>query len=437
MAQQNEHFRSFFVIWGGQALSLLGSRLVQFALIWWLTETTRSATVLAMASLVGLVPQVILGPFVGVLVDRWDRRYVMLMADGAVALATLALGVLFWLGVAQVWHVFVILFVRALTGSFHWPAMQASTTLMVPEKHLTRIQGLNQTLQGGLNVAAAPLGALLLSILPMTVIISIDVGTALFAIVPLLFLAIPQPQRKAQQEKGLPAFWRSFRQELGHGLRYVQGRRGLVILIVMAVMINLVVSPAFSLLPILVTDHFGGGALQLGWLEAVSGAGLVAGGALLGAWGGFRRRIVTSQSALIGLGAGVLVVGLTPETRFGLALAALFAVGLAMGLTNGPIHAILQATVAPEMQGRVFTLTGSLVTFMTPLGLAIAGPLADQFGVQTWFIAGGLVTFLLGVGGFFSSSLMSIEEFADGPSPDTAVPRPGATGLGSKPLARS
>lgn len=420
MARDNRHFRSFFIIWGGQAVSLLGSRLVQFALIWWLTETTQSATTLAMASLAGLLPQVVLGPFVGVLVDRWDRRRVMLAADSMVALATLLLGVLFWLGVVQVWHVFVILFVRALGGGFHWPAMQASTSLMVPEKHLTRIQGLNQTLNGGLNIVAAPLGALLLAVLPMAGIIAIDVVTALFAVTPLLFIAIPQPQRKGQATKGLPAFWRSFRQELGDGLRYVRLRRGLVMLIMIAVIVNLVLNPGFTLLPLLVSDHFQGGALQLGWLESASGAGIVLGGLLLGAWGGFRRRMITSLCGLTLLGAGVLVIGLTPSTSLWLAIVALFFVGIALSLTNGPIHAIIQSTVAPEMQGRVFTLLSSLVTLMMPIGLIVAGPVADWLGVQTWYVAGGVVTFLLAIAGFFNGTLMSIEEAP--PQTPTAPP---------------
>lgn len=415
MAPKEKHFRSFFVIWGGQAVSLLGSQLVQFAIIWWLTETTQSATTLAMASLAGLLPQVVLGPFVGVLVDRWNRRLVMLASDSMVALATLILGVLFWLNVVQIWHVFVILFVRALGSGFHWPAMQASTSLMVPEKHLTRVQGLNQTLNGGLNIVAAPLGALLLAVLPMQGIIAIDVMTALFAITPLLFLTVPQPQRQAQVAegqfaKGLPAFWRSFRQELGDGLRYVQGRRGLVMLIMMAVVVNFVLNPGFTLLPLLVSDHFQGGALQLGWLESASGAGIVLGGVLLGAWGGFRRRILTSLSGLALLGAGVLVLGFTSATQLWLAIAAIFFVGIAISLTNGPIHAIIQSSVAPEMQGRVFTLLGSLVTLMMPIGLIIAGPIADWLGVQTWYVAGGLVTFLLAIAGFFNATLMSIEE---------------------------
>ena len=139
----------FFTIWGGQALSILGSQLVQFALIWYLTVETGSATVLATASLVGLLPNVILGPFVGTLVDRWDRRRIMLFADSIISLATVVLAVLFTLGVVEIWHIYAVLFIRSLADSFHKNAMIASTSLMVPVEKLTRIQGINEMLNGG------------------------------------------------------------------------------------------------------------------------------------------------------------------------------------------------------------------------------------------------------------------------------------------------
>ncbi|MCK4977843.1 MAG: MFS transporter, partial [Anaerolineales bacterium] len=165
----------FFTIWTGQAFSLLGSQLVQFALIWWLTKTTGSATVLATASLVGLLPQVLLGPIAGTFVDRWSRRVTMIIADGIIALATVLLAYLFWSGVVQIWHVYLLMFVRSMAGSFHWPAMQASTSLMVPKEHFSRIQGLNQILNGGMNIISAPLGALLLEVLSIQGVLSIDV----------------------------------------------------------------------------------------------------------------------------------------------------------------------------------------------------------------------------------------------------------------------
>ncbi len=144
--QDNKPWKTtFFTIWSGQALSILGSQLVQFALIWHLTVQTGSATVLATATLVGMLPNVVLGPFIGTLVDRWNRRRIMLLADSIEALATIVLAVLFALDIVEVWHIFVILFIRSLAGAFHTNAMHASTSLMVPVEHLTRIQGLQPT----------------------------------------------------------------------------------------------------------------------------------------------------------------------------------------------------------------------------------------------------------------------------------------------------
>ena len=284
----------FFSIWTGQALSLVGSRLVQFALVWWLTETTGSATVLAMATLVAILPGVILGPFAGTLVDRWNRRAVMIAADAFVALVTAWLAYLFWTGSATMWHVYAAMLARALGGAFHWPAMQASTSLMVPKKHLSRVAGLNQTIQGAMAIVAPPLGALLLGLLPLQGIMAIDLTTAVLAIVPLLFVVIPQPEKVAGAAQK-SSVWSDFRS----GLRYVAGWPGLMVILLMAMIINFVVNPAFSLMPLLVTDHFGGGALQLGWLQSAWGVGMLAGGLLLSVWGGFRRRIYTSLMGLI------------------------------------------------------------------------------------------------------------------------------------------
>ncbi|MCB8985794.1 MAG: MFS transporter [Ardenticatenaceae bacterium] len=421
--------KPFLILWGGQAASLFGSQLVQFALIWWLTTTTGSATVLALASLMGLLPQVVLGPFVGVLVDRWNRRLTMLLADGLVALATVVLVLLFWSGQAAVWQVYVVLFVRALGGAFHWPAMQSSTTLMVPQEYFTRIQGLNQTLNGSLNIISAPLGALLLGVLPMQGVLMIDVITAVFAIIPLLIIHIPQPENTTRPS-GQPAnFWREFWTDMAAGLRYLRAMPALMLLMGMAMIVNLVLNPAFSLVPLLVTNHFQGSALQLGFIESSFGVGLLVGGLLLSVWGGFHRRIVTSLVGLIGMGVAILLVGLTPAYLFWLAVAATFVIGFSNSLTNGPVLALFQVLVVPEMQGRIFTLLTSLSAAMAPLGLILAGPLADQLGVRTWFLIGGSVTLLMGIAGFFIPMILSIEdatapESSGKPLAETAVADP-------------
>ena len=398
----------FFTIWGGQAVSLLGSQLVSFALIWWLTKSTGSATVLATASLVGLVPQVLLGPLAGALVDRWNRRVVMMVADSLIALFTLLLAVLFALGKAEIWHVYLLMFLRSVAGGFHWPAMAASTSLMVPKEQLARIQGLNQMLQGGMSIASAPLGALLLEWLPLQGILAIDVVTALIAVLPLFFFSIPQPERRdlPEEANGKSSVWQDFRA----GLKYVASWPGLLIIGIMATVINFLLTPAFSLLPILVTKHFNGQAIQLATLESFSGIGFIVGGLILSAWGGFKRRVVTSLVGLVGMGIGCVALGLLPGTAFTLAVVAMFYLGVINPIVNGPLLAAVQAAVEPEMQGRVFSLIGSVSAAMTPLGLIIAGPLADHLGVQSWFIIGGVVCGLMGIAAFFIPAVMTFED---------------------------
>ncbi len=398
----------FFTIWGGQAISLLGSRLVQFALIWWLTQETGSATVLAIATLIGLLPMVLLGPFAGALVDRWKRRRVILIADSAIALATILLAYLFAMDAVGVETVYALLLVRGIGESFHYPSMTAATSLMVPDYQLTRVQGLNQMLLGGLNIVAAPLGALLLGFLPLQGILFIDVMTAGFAILPLLLISIPEVSRRDDPSapKERSTFWEDFRS----GLRYVKSWPGLMLLMVLAMVINFLLTPAGSLMPILVTGHFGGGVFHLGWIEAAFGFGMVAGGLILGAWGGFKKRMLTSLVGLIGLGIGFSIIGLVPTHLFWLGVVSAFFAASMIAIVNGPVHAILQSVVKPEMQGRVFTLVGSLSSAMAPLGLIVAGPVADAIGVQSWYVIGGVACILMAVIGYLIPAVMNIED---------------------------
>lgn len=415
--QEKHWLRRFAPLWGGQAFSLLGSSLVQFALVWHLTVQTGSTTVLATATLVALLPQVLLGPFAGALVDRWDRRKVMIFADGSIALTTLALVLFFLTGTIQIWHIYAAMFLRALGGAFQWPAMQASTSLMVPKEHLSRLSGANQALNGMLTIAAPPLGALLLSLLPVHWVLAIDIGTAALAILPLLFIAIPRPVHSDSQELVTPkSVWRDVRA----GLKYVIRWPGLMTVMVMAMLINLLVNPAFSFLPLLVTRQFKGGAVELGWLESGLGVGVIVGGLLLSVWGGFKRKVITSMSGLIGMGAGITVIGLAGANGYWLALAGMAMIGLMNPLVNGPLFAMLQTKVDPEMQGRIFMLVISGSGFMSPLGMLVAAPVADWLGIQAWYLVGGLACALMGISGFLIKSVITIDE--QNPGGKTASP---------------
>lgn len=411
---QNRWQLSFFSIWTGQQLSLIGSRVAQFALVWWLTDLTGSATVLATASMVALFPEILLGPIAGVYVDRWNRRIVMMAADGLIALASLWLAYLFWADAMHIWHIYVIMLVRALGGSFHWPAMQASTSLMVPKKHLTRVAGLNQTMNGVLSIAGPPLGALLIGLLPPHGVMLTDVGTALLGILPLTFVRVPQLLRGDAKDGTVSSIWGDIRE----GLQYIRDWPGLVTLIGLALIVKIALTPAFSLLPLLVREHFNGDAARLSLLESVAGVGILMGGLVLSVWGGFRRKIYTTITGMAALGMGFVVLGLTPASLFWIALVTIFVVGFMIPLIDGPIMAILQGTVAPEVQGRVFMMVGSLLSLTSPVGLAVAGPVSDWLGLRIWYLVAGLLAFMGGMAGFFIPALVHVEDNHRGSSRD-------------------
>jgi len=375
----------FWLLWGSQAVSLAGSFAVQFAIIWWLTAATGSATVLATATMIGLLPQVFLGPFFGALVDRWSRKAIMLVADSVIALASLWLAWMFYVDAATTMHVFVVLGVRAIGGAIHGPAMLASTTLMVPEEHYVRIQGLNQALTNGSPLLAAPLGALLVSVLPMSAVMMIDVVTALIAVVPLLFILIPQPDEDPDGEEYTTVF-----ADVAEGVRYLRDRPEQTYLVIGATFVNICIVPAFALLPLLVMQELNGGAYYLSILQLLFGVGGVIGGSVLAGWGGFERRVYTVILGFTMMGVAELLIGVSPASAFWLPGVALFLVGAAAALINGAIIAILQTRVAADYQGRLFTLLGSIAGAMTPFALLLAAPVAELLGIRFWYIAGGI-----------------------------------------------
>ncbi|MHC1710368.1 MAG: MFS transporter [Methanomassiliicoccales archaeon] len=395
--------RNFFTIWGGQSFSLVGSALVQFALVWWLTVETGSATVLALGTLMGVLPQILIAPWAGAYVDRWNRRRTMIVADSVISFMALLLMLAFLAGTAEIWMVFLAMFGRATVSGFHWPAMQAATSLMVPERHLGRVGGLNQAMVGMSSVIAAPAGAVMIAWFPMWAVLSVDLITAVIAIVPLLFIPVPEPERDGQRKPSLI-------NEMKEGLAFLKSWHGALSIIVLFMVANLLLSPAFSLLPLLVIDHFQGGAGEYAALEALAGIGMLIGGVLLGVWGGGKRKIVTMLASTLVLSVAITALGIVPSGLLLLAFGLSAAIGLSISLLNGSMMAMMQASVPFAMQGRVFALISAGVTAMMPAGLLLAGPLADAFSVRIWYLVAGVPMIFLTLAYSSSRSVIHIED---------------------------
>jgi DHA3 family macrolide efflux protein-like MFS transporter len=395
--------RRFATIWTGQQLSLIGSSLGGFALVWWLTIETGSAQVLANAMIALLVPRIILWPFVGALVDRWSRKRIIVIADTWTALVSLGLALLFWFDAMQLWHVYAVIFARAIGGAFHQPAFNAVTPLLVPEKHLSRVAGLGSAMQGTLSVAGPLLGALMISILPLHGIMLIDVGTAGFAIVPMLLATIPTPKRASTGPQ--QSIWSSIRE----GLVFARSVRGFTTVIVAFALLNFIANPAYRFLPLLVTEFFKGGAVNYASLSSAWGFGVIAAGLVMGAWGGFRCRMWTVVFGTALQGAGTLLIGLSPAWAFFLAVIGMGIAGYGNSTTNAPFAAMMQAGVPNELQGRVYTFSGVLILLAQPLGFAFAGPLAGAVGLRTWLVAVGIVQAAVVLGLMLLPSVRGLE----------------------------
>lgn len=398
---------NFLPMFIGQQLSLLGSSLVMFALVWYATKQTGDATVLATATTIAHVPYILIGPFVGAMVDRWNRKLVMIFSDLIVALATAALALLFAFNLIQIWHIYLILFIRSLAGIFQSPAQSASISLMVPKEQLTRLGGINQATQGLISTFSPALGALLMELLPIQGVLAIDTITAAIAILLLIFFVkVPQPKSDSQKEL---VTVKSLMADVRYGFRYIFGWRGLAIIILIASLLNMVIAPAGNLLPLLITEFFQKGAQELAWMQVAMGVGSIAGGLILGVWGGFKRQVVNILLGVAGIGAGILFLGFLPSSAYWIALGAFGLIGLSSSLANGALGPLLQAKVPPEVQGRVFTVLSSLSIAMMPIGLYLSAPIAKQFGIQTAYIVGGTLGLLIVVFAALNKHVMTFD----------------------------
>jgi DHA3 family macrolide efflux protein-like MFS transporter len=369
---------NFLPMFGGQIISLLGSSLVQFALVWYVTKLTGSAAVLATATTAALIPSILIGPFIGALVDRWNRKLVMILADLVVALATAVLALLFAFNLIQIWHIYLILFIRSLAGIFQGPAISPA------------------------------LGALLLELLPIQGVLAVDIVTAAIAILLMIFFVkVPQPKTVTGAQKVTP---RSLLADVKSGFNYIVTWPGLLIVILIASSINLFLAPAGNLMPLLVTDFFNGGARELAWLQAAMGIGAILGGVLLGVWGGFKRKVVTVMIGILGVSLSVIGVGLVPQDGYITAIVLAGLTGLMLSFANGSLGPLLQTKVPSEKQGRVFTVLSSMSLGLMPIGLFLSAPIADRYGASVAYLIGGTVGLGIAIFGFLNRKVMTIDD---------------------------
>lgn len=385
--------KNFRIIWSGQILSTLSSTTVGYAVVFWLSIQTKSAEVLAIATMAALMPQLICGPFIGVLIDRWSRRAIMIAADLFIAGCSVILAILFLRGNQHIYLFYLLLALRSLGSAFHIPAMQASVPLLAPEAELMRISGVNQVIQSLGIIAGPPLAALMISNLSMTHVLLFDVLGAVVATISLLLVRIPNPEKKAVSVKSLFG-------DMREGLREVFTRRGLRWLFIMAILVIFFVMPIAALFPLLTINHFKGGTFQISMIEVCWGVGMLIGGGFLGLKRIQIDRIVLINAMYVLLGLTFAFSGVVPSNAYWAFMVLTMVGGMSMSIYSGAFMVVLQSRIEPSALGRVFSIYGSLTLLPSIVGLLYTGLIADRIGVPAAFLISGVVIVCLGVASY-------------------------------------
>lgn len=376
---------NFFTIWVGQAVSLITSAILQMAIIFYLTERTGSGMVLSMASLVGFLPYAVLGPVIGVLVDRYDRKKIMVGADLIIAAAGAALAIIALYMELPIWMVMVVLFIRSLGTAFHSPALNAVTPLLVPSDQLTRCAGYSQSLQSISYILSPAIAAFLYSVWELNEIIAIDVVGAMIACITVAAVRIPKLDEQVESMNP------DFLKEMKEGFVVLRQNKGLFALLLLGTLYTFVYMPINALYPLISMEYFNGMPIHVSITEIAFASGMLLGGVILGRLASYEKRIVLITVSFFMMGASLAIAGLLPANGFAIFVACCVVMGLSVPLYSGVQTALFQEKIKPEYLGRVFSLTGSIMSLAMPVGLILSGFFADKIGVNYWFFISGVL----------------------------------------------
>ena len=375
--------KKYFTMLAGQSVSLITSGILQMSIIFYLTAKTNSAMVLSIATLMGFLPQAVIGPFAGTFVDRHSRKGVMIGADLMIAATGGFLAVVSIFMELPIWLIMLVLFVRSIGNAFHSPASSAVTPLMVPQDQLTKCAGYNQTMQAAVSLISPAAAAFLYSVWSLSTIILLDIIGAVLACGVVAVLSIPNPPICPGESQN------SFFRDMKEGYFELKKNKGLFALLWIGTAYMFFFMPISALYPLMSMGYFRGTPTHASIAEIAFAGGMLAGGILLSVWGGFKNRIFSIGLSVLVMGVSIAISGLLPTNAFFIFVICC----TVMGLTSpfyGVQNALFQEQLPPEYLGRVFSLLGSVMSFAMPLGLLCSGIFAELIGVEKWFLLCGI-----------------------------------------------
>jgi len=383
-------FKSYLIFWIGQLVSVLGSSIARFVVIWWVTLETQNAFYLSIVFLAGYAPVVLLAPLAGVYVDRWNRKALIGFVDFLQALTALALIFFFQLGIITYWHVLTLTLIGSVFQAFHMPAVSALVPLMVPRDKLSRINGVNYLFTSVMNFIGPLVAAFLMLFWKVQQILWIDVITFLIAIVPLLVIAIPSVNKRQENSQDKP----SFRKEFAEGLSFIRTGKGILSMIALATVINFLFMPIATLLSYYISvDHLGE-ASDYAFVASSQQAGMVAGSVLMSIKKGFKRKMLVMVFFLYILFVGYGVIALAPKGVFWFIAIGGFVTFFALPVVNVLVLTLIQTAVPPGIFGRVNSVIIALANVASPLGMISSGALVGLMGTANLFMGCSLIGIL-------------------------------------------
>lgn len=386
MISSNDWKKNFFTIWTGQAFSQLSSSVLQFAIVWYLTDQTGSAMVLSVAMMMGFLPQGVLGPFIGVFIDRYSRKRIMIISDLLISAASFVMVAAGWAGNLSTGLILVVLLFRSIGSAFYTPCLQAVTPQIVPSDQLTRCAGYSQSLESISQILSPVIAAVLYNSWSLSGIIFLDVIGALIAVFTLGITVIPELQQEENRTRV------QVLREAKDGFRILRAQKGMLGLVLIGSLYTLALMPTSALFPLMSMSYFNGTSTNASIVEVVFSVGLLFGSLVLSKWGGTKNRVYTIVGSFLLMSFALFISGILPPGGFSVFVVCSWLMGVSGPFYWGMYTPLLQSNFEAKYLGRVLSLSSSIRLLSGPLGLIVSGVLAERYGVEKWFlIAGGLV----------------------------------------------
>jgi DHA3 family macrolide efflux protein-like MFS transporter len=424
ISMENKNLTGYIFFWIGQLISLLGSSIVQFSIIWWITVETGSKIVLALSTFLGFGPTMLFTPIAGVFVDRWSRKKLIASVDFLQAIVTVGLIFSFMIGIANFWFVLAIITLRGVFQAFHGPAVQAIIPLLVPKDKLSRMNGLDYLFNGLIFMMGPVVGALLLNYFMLQEVLWIDALTFIVAIIPTIIISIPSVKSFKSKKEKTP-----FLTELSEGITFIRHQPGLLALLAVFTAANFFMRPLYVLMPLFVKDIHLGGAEELAFLLAAGQAGMIVASLIMSSWKGFGNNTHGVALGIFIMYLGLIICSSAPQGVFIFLILGVMLNGFGLPVANVSSQTIWQKIVPPEKLGRVYSVRLTIAQGSAPIAIILSGILGELFGIIPVLITASLTGVLfLGYSWFFTKfryvekTVTTVEDLAI--SPVTPEPHP-------------